>query len=451
MEKILEVKEYDQITCNERYRNSSKYKFLEEKFYQELRDYIEKVTRNPDSYVNQSFGKKFIGSREEEGKPFMLIHQESGVGEVIEARNFVGLIQLESGMKIQILPKIEFGAGADETREVLLKMLKEMKNFSGWKLSAAKLASGSTNLYDIFIDMYLQEAKLLVKRGLRSDYEKVEGNLKSYKGKLLVSRQLRENLVHQERFYVRYQKFTQNRAENRLIKTTLLRLKKAASREKQIQEIRNLLPVFEEIPVSSNIRNDFEKVRADRNSREYEQIIQWSKVFLEDESFACFSGNEKAKSLLFPMEELYENYVACRLKKHRKNTWMVSLQDGGHTLFDDPRKFQIRPDIVLRKDEKCVILDTKWKLLEDNQWNNYGIKSADMYQMYAYSKRYKAQDIWLLYPMTEWMKKQEKIVYDSGAEDAGFPTRVHIFGVDVADINGSLDKLLTAIEAEKGA
>ena len=451
MEKILEVKEYDQITCNERYRNSSRYKFLEKKFYQELRAYIENVTRNPDSYVNQSFGKNFSGVREEEGKPFMLIHQESGVGEVIEARNFVGLIQLESGMKIQILPKIEFGAGADETREVLLKMLKEMKNFSGWKLSAAKLASGSTNLYDIFIDMYLQEAKLLVKRGLRSDYEKVEGNLKSYKGKLLVSRQLRENLVHQERFYVRYQKFTRNRAENRLIKTTLLRLKKAASREKQIQEIRNLLPVFEEIPVSSNIRNDFEKVRADRNSREYEQIIQWSKVFLEDESFACFSGNEKARSLLFPMEELYENYVACRLKKHRENTWKVFPQDGGHTLFDSPKRFQIRPDIVLRREDKCVILDTKWKLLEDNQWNNYGIKSADMYQMYAYSKRYKVQDIWLLYPMTEWMKKQEKIVYDSGAEDAGFPTRVHIFGVDVADINGSLDKLLTAIEAEKGA
>lgn len=451
MEKILEVKEYDQITCNERYRNSSKYKFLEKKFYQELRAYIENVTRNSDSYVNQAFGKKFSGSREEEGKPFMLIHLESGVGEVIEARNFVGLIQLESGMKIQILPKIEFGTGADETREVLLKMLKEMKNFSGWKLSAAKLASGSTNLYDIFIDMYLQEAKLLVKRGLRSDYEKVEGNLKSYKGKLLVSRQLRENLVHQERFYVRYQKFTRNRAENRLIKTTLLRLKKAASREKQIQEIRNLLPVFEEIPVSSNIRNDFEKVRADRNSREYEQIIQWSKVFLEDESFACFSGNEKARSLLFPMEELYENYVACRLKKHRENTWKVLPQDGGHTLFDSPKRFQIRPDIVLRREDKCVILDTKWKLLEDNQWNNYGIKSADMYQMYAYSKRYKAQDIWLLYPMTEWMKKQEKIVYDSGVEDAGFPTRVHIFGVDVADINGSLDKLLTAIEAEKGA
>ncbi|MGO4945458.1 hypothetical protein ACTQ50_03480 [Blautia sp. Sow4_E7] len=69
MEKILEVKEYDQITCNERYRNSSKYKFLEEKFYQELRDYIEKVTRNSDSYVNQSFGKKSAVPEQRKASP----------------------------------------------------------------------------------------------------------------------------------------------------------------------------------------------------------------------------------------------------------------------------------------------------------------------------------------------------------------------------------------------
>ena len=73
MEKILEVKEYDQITCNERYRNSSRYKFLEKKFYQELRAYIENVTRNSDSYVNQAFGKKFSGSREECGRNYKRI------------------------------------------------------------------------------------------------------------------------------------------------------------------------------------------------------------------------------------------------------------------------------------------------------------------------------------------------------------------------------------------
>ena len=55
-----------------------------------------------------------------------------------------------------------------------------------------------------------------------------------------------------------------------------------------------------------------------------------------------------------------------------------------------------------------MILDTKWKILKDDPVHNYGIKSADMYQMYVYSKRYKATDIWLLYPMTDWLEKKKR-------------------------------------------
>jgi len=279
MEKLLEIREYDKITCSERYRNSAAYKFLEPEVYQELYDYVEKVTRN----------------QKKEKSPFMLIHWEAGVGEVIEARNFVGLVQLESGMKIQIVPKMELALEENKSRKVLLNMLKEMKDFSGWNLPEARVISGSTNLYDIFIDMYIREAKTLVKRGIRSDYVEKEGNLTSYKGKLLVARQIRENMVHQERFYVRYQEYSQNRAENRIIKTTLMKLKKATSNGKQTQEIKKLLSAFEEIPVSSDIKNDFAKVRTDRNSKEYEQILKWSRVFLENESFGCICGRRKGE------------------------------------------------------------------------------------------------------------------------------------------------------------
>ena len=109
---------------------------------------------------------------------------------------------------------------------------------------------------------------------------------------------------------------------------------------------------------------------------------------------------------------LRENYVAYKLKKHPENTWETSAQDREKYLFDSPRRFAMRPDIVLRKkaEKRCMILDTKWKILKDDPFHNYGIKSADMYQMYAYSKRYKATDIWLLYPMTDWLKKKKDIV-----------------------------------------
>ena len=45
------------------------------------------------------------------------------------------------------------------------------------------------------------------------------------------------------------------------------------------------------------------------------------------------------------------------------------------------KQFALRPDIVIRKDNRTVILDTKWKYLYKNERNNYGISQADMYQM----------------------------------------------------------------------
>ena len=46
-------------------------------------------------------------------------------------------------------------------------------------------------------------------------------------------------------------------------------------------------------------------------------------------------------------------------------------------------------------------MDTKWKRLNKNASANYGISQADMYQMYAYSKKYHTSEIWLLYPYHE--------------------------------------------------
>lgn len=82
------------------------------------------------------------------------------------------------------------------------------------------------SLYDIFIEMYVEEAKMLVKRGLRSAYVEKEDNLTCYRGKLQVSRQIRENMTHKERFCVTYEEFSLDCAENRIIKATLLKLQK---------------------------------------------------------------------------------------------------------------------------------------------------------------------------------------------------------------------------------
>ena len=54
--------------------------------------------------------------------------------------------------------------------------------------NAANLSVDRMNLYEIFISMYLQEVRHLIKKGMKSFYEGKEDNLKLYKGKLKIKR-----------------------------------------------------------------------------------------------------------------------------------------------------------------------------------------------------------------------------------------------------------------------
>ena len=41
----------------------------------------------------------------------------------------------------------------------------------------------------------------------------------------------------------------------------------------------------------------------------------WCRIFLKGKSFTSFAGSDVAYALLFPMETLFESYIACLIKK----------------------------------------------------------------------------------------------------------------------------------------
>lgn len=101
------------------------------------------------------------------------------------------------------------------------------------------------------------------------------------------------------------------------------------------------------------------------------------------------------------METFFESYVATKLRQHVGTDAYLHTQDSRFSLFDTPRKaFGLRPDIVLEKNGETFVLDTKWKLLS-NKLSNAGVSQADMYQMYAYSKKYDAKKVMLIYPRSK--------------------------------------------------
>lgn len=205
-----------------------------------------------------------------------------------------------------------------------------------------------------------------------------------------------------------------------------------------------VLTAFEMVDASVNYAKDFSQVVINRNTKDYEMLMQWSKVFLMNKSFTTFSGSTASRALLFPMESVYESYVAQQMKKVMSpEGWDVSSQDKGHYLFTEPRRqFALRPDIVMKRGERTVILDTKWKSLVDNERVNYGISQADMYQMYAYSKKYNTPEIWLLYPVNDEMRNHYPIRFESGDG-----TTVNLHFVDVDKIEESLKELKGKLEA----
>lgn len=372
---------------------------------------------------------------------FFSISSHRNVGKIISAKNFVGIVQMKKGCQIQILPKIANSEDDDKTKRIFLKMLRSMKDFPGKSFNYSNLKVDQMNLYEVFISMYIREVRHLVKRGLKSAYRAVEENTVFYKGKLIFNEQIRNNSAHKERFYVRYDDFNVDRAENRLIKATLIKLIGISESPENIKEMWQLLSGFEMVKASTNYIKDFSKVVLDRNTKDYEDLIMWSKVFLLNKSFTTFSGDTMSRALLFPMERVFEAYVGRNIKRHLMDTnWEVSLQDSGYYLFDN--KFALRPDIVLRNfsEDRIIILDTKWKILKSDPDANYGISQSDMYQMYAYAKKYDSKEIWLLYPQNDDVTDFGNIIFNS---DSGITLK--IFFIDVEKIEDSLDKLLMQI------
>lgn len=422
MQKLLEVREYDSITCNIELQDNSQYKYLDEESFNQLEDLI----------------LSFSNEKEVDVANFFSLSSKRNVGKIIYIKNYVGIVQLKNGMQIQVLPKIDLGDIAD-TKRIFLRMIKSMKDFPSKVFNDTNLNLEQMSLYEIFINLYTQEVRNLVKKGLKSTYYSEETNSNFYKGKLALNEHIRKNIVHRDRFYVSFDEFGPNSAENKLIKATLLKLMKISSSSENIRGMRQLLTNFELINASINYEKDFNKVIINRNNKEYEVLMQWSKIFLLNKSFTTFSGSSSGRALLFPMEKVYEAYVGRSLKKALADTnWNVSLQDRGYYLFE--RKFALKPDIVIERDDttRKIILDTKWKALYNNPRSNYGIVQADMYQMYAYAKKYNTNEIWMLYPINDEMINVENIEFKS--EDN---VVVKVFFVDVSNINECINELIS--------
>ena len=328
---------------------------------------------------------------------------------VIKFQQYVGVLRCPDGVLLEVLPKtLRHGETPDHARELLLKMLACVPEIKPLIQPQAIVQLAKMPLLEVFLQLALDSFSQVIHRGLRRDYVTEQGNLLVLRGKLLVGQQLRHNLIHQERFFTAHDDYSQNRAENRLLKSAVLLANRMTRSAKQQHLAHELLVRLGDVPPSAHLQSDLRAVRLDRNMQHYRAALAWAKILLNQQSPTVGAGQQQAFSLWFDMNQLFERYVLACLQKNLPSGHQVLAQTRQHTVLQrqQPDRFEqhgvLKPDLLYQiAGQTQQVLDTKWKLME--QVNALqSVSPADLYQMHAYAAAYLPQggQVFLIYPKT---------------------------------------------------
>ncbi len=360
---------------------------------------------------------------------------------LLYAQNYVGVIETRRGTVIEILPKIDLSdSGVDNTRKVFLTMLRDWRRLREAQRGAAGIrAIHRFDMFEAFVHTFLTSVILLTRRGLARTYRTQEANLPCLRGRILFPAHIRQNLVDRSRFYVGYDEFTADRPANRLIRLALQRLAQSVRHPANRQRLHQLRIAFSSVPLSTNLNDDWAHHQVDRSMRQYDAVMPWVGLFLFGYGLATFAGPHVNRALLFPMEQVFEDFVTASVRR-RQRRFAVSAQEGQrHLATDDDHKpaFRLKPDIVLREGKHIrFVLDAKWKRIDPGK-PNHGVTQADAYQLFAYGKKYGCRRVVLVYPKTTGFSQTLRFRFDENSD-----LELACFPFDVADPAGTIEKMM---------
>ena len=360
------------------------------------------------------------------------------------AQNYVGIIETHKGTVLEILPKVDFAEDTEETKRIFFKMLRDWR---GFKLLAQFNASHINavrrfNMLEIFVHLFLNNLVLLTQRGLARHYQSEEDNQPYLRGRILFPQHIRENVANRARFYVGYDEFSANRPANRLIHSTIHKLMGSVRQPRNQQLLHQLRINFSDIPQSSHLKSDWDRHQvdsSDRSMQHYDEVMQWVGLFLFGQGLTTFTGRYVNQTLLFPMWEVFEDFVAANFRRYRENFFVHEQGPRKYLVTNGQgyRAFAMKPDIsLIKQGDVQFILDTKWKRINgEGSDPKHGISQADMYQLFAYGKKYGCKQVALVYPKTEQFQEMLRYKFDDELSLSCFP-------FDVTEPKCSVKKIL---------
>ncbi|WP_460042452.1 McrC family protein [Pseudomonas sp. S2_H01] len=306
--------------------------------------------------------------------------------------NYVGVLETPCGTRIEILPKhFEEGDCIQQSRALLRRMIQKSLKLPTREVGATALQRFDTPLSEWVMSSFLDALDHLIKRGLRFDYQRIEEEQRYLRGQLNTARQMRQPPGRQHFFQINHDIFLPDRPENRLLKTALdivCKTTRDPSNWRLSHELRSMLL---ESPTSRDTAQDFKHWRSDRLMAHYQPVKPWCELIIQQQTPLAVVGEWQGMSLLFPMEKLFERYVAACLRDSLPSDATLNVERRREFLcmHEGKKVFQMRPDLLITRGQKSVILDTKWKITGTGPDARYvSLNHSDFYQLFAYGHKY---------------------------------------------------------------
>ena len=350
----------------------------------------------------------------------------------------VGVVATEN-CQIEILPKIDdpnrLESDQDCARKRLVQMLEVVHNLDVEMGNRTPLDWQTESILEIFISKFCNQLEEAFKRGLPMLYIEEEEDLPALRGRMNIIRQFSVLAIRPDKLACRFDNRSVDIPLNQTILAAINLLSRVTRRHDNRRTLLKMKFVYEEVSVIDWTILREQSIHFDRTNENWKEVYLTSRLFLDRMYQSTTLGKQKGHALLFNMSELFEGYVFRLLKRRLQNRgFRVEEQySGKKVLFNKFGRgiFGTKLDIaVLRHGQTKLIIDTKWKRLEEPYNITTKVDQADVYQMMAYGELYDCPDVILIYPHNRELGdtpiKEKFFVKEYRANK-----RIHIATIDV--------------------
>lgn len=219
-----------------------------------------------------------------DGRDAVVLRDEGG-RKLFTAGSYCGFVCFADGTLLEILPRRETPA---EARKALCT---EFCRRCGYEFREADFVP-ERNFMEYFISVFAGETMKIIKSGVLSAYTSREENLTTVQGTIMFAENIRRNLVHRERLYVRHDVFTPDRAENRIIKSAALMLSKLTADAHSSHLLMEALSFLGEVAVPHDPAAEFGRCINTRNTRKYAATLSICRMLLDKNEGTALLGKD---------------------------------------------------------------------------------------------------------------------------------------------------------------